>query len=133
MIANENQYRVTKEQERKFARLESGGAPSVANEPPAIRQAKLDAAKSVLRDLRQEIKDWDAMHRTHNADPADADRVARAIAGIFDNADASRRANELRPCLTKPWTLTRTTASSRCRPTPTCRPTRTASPAATAS
>ena len=100
MIANENQYQVTKEQERKFARLvarlESGGAPSVANEPPAIRQAKLDAAKSVLGDLRQEIKDWDAMHRTHNADPADADRVARAIAGIFANPDADKRANELR-------------------------------------
>ena len=72
MIANENQYQVTKEQERKFtrlvARLESGSATSVSNELPAIRQAKMDATNSVLRDLRQEIKDWDAMHRTHNAD-----------------------------------------------------------------
>ena len=104
MIANENQYRVTQERARQFARLvarmKSGDAQSIPGELPAIRQGKLDAAKSVLQDLQQELEDWEAMRPKPTADQAanasDAARVAIAIAGIFVDADAGRRANRLR-------------------------------------
>ena len=104
MIANENQYRVTQERARQFARLvarmKSGDAQSIPGELPAIRQGKLDAAKSVLQDLQQELEDWEAMRPKPTADQAanasDAARVASAIAGIFAAADAGQRANRLR-------------------------------------
>ena len=104
MIANENQYRVTQERAHQFARLvarmESGEAQRIPGELPAISQAKLDAAKSVLQDLQQELEDWEAIRPKPTADQAanatDAVRVANAIAGIFAAADAGRRANELR-------------------------------------
>ena len=64
MIENENQYRVTQERERTFSRLvkrlESGEAQGAPGEDPAIRQAKLDATRSVLQELREEIQEWEA-------------------------------------------------------------------------
>ena len=64
MIENENQYRVTQERERSFSRLvkrlESGEAQGAAGEDPALRQAKLDATRSVLQELREEIQEWEA-------------------------------------------------------------------------
>ena len=72
MVANENQYRVTQERARQFARLvsrmESGAAQRIPGESPAISQVKLDAAKSVLRDLRQELEDWEAIRPKPPAD-----------------------------------------------------------------
>lgn len=66
MIANENQYRVTQERERRFtllvSRLENGSAQSRAGESPAIRRGKLESAQSVLQDLRQELQEWEALH-----------------------------------------------------------------------
>ena len=60
MVENEQQYRVTRQQERKFAqlvkRMESGEAESVPDEDPVIRQAKMDAARSVLDELREEFR-----------------------------------------------------------------------------
>ena len=67
MIENENQYRVTQERERTFSRLvkrlESGEAQGATSEDPAIRQAKLDATRSVLQELREEIREWEASPR----------------------------------------------------------------------
>ena len=64
MIENENQYRVTQERERTFSRLvkrlESGEAQGAPDEDPAIRQAKLDATRSVLQELQEEIQKWEA-------------------------------------------------------------------------
>ncbi len=63
MIGNENRYRVTQERERTFSRLakrlDSGEAQGVPGEDPAIRQAKLDAARSVLQEFREEIQEWE--------------------------------------------------------------------------
>ena len=71
MIANENQYRVTQGRERKFARLvkrlESGEAQSIPGEIPALRQAKLDAARSVWQELREELQEWEASQRLNES------------------------------------------------------------------
>ena len=92
MIANENQYRVTQERARQFdrlvARMESGDAQRIPGESPAISQVKLDAAKSVLRDLRQELEDWEAIRPKPPADQA-----ANVIARIFADAEAGQRAS----------------------------------------
>ena len=64
MIESENQYRVTQDRERRFARLverlEHGEAQSIPGEVPALRQAKPDAARSVLQELREELQEWEA-------------------------------------------------------------------------
>ena len=64
MIENETQYRVTQERERTFSqlveRLESGEAQGIPGEDPAISRAKLDASRSVLQELREEIQEWES-------------------------------------------------------------------------
>ncbi len=64
MIENETQYRVTQERERTFSqlveRLENGEAQGIPSEDPAISRAKLDASRSVLQELREEIQEWES-------------------------------------------------------------------------
>ncbi len=64
MIENETQYRVTQERERTFSqlveRLETDEAQGIPGEDPAITTAKLDASRSVLRELREEIQEWES-------------------------------------------------------------------------
>ncbi len=112
MIANESQYQVTQERERTFSRLvermESGDAESIPDESPVLRKAKLDAAKSVLQELRDDLRGWeDGQYVSEPPDLAkdgitvtstttDADRVAAAIARIFADGDAGGRADFLR-------------------------------------
>ena len=66
MIANENQYRVTRQWEREFAQLvqymESDEADTTPRESPVLRRAKLEAAKSTLDELRQELREWESRH-----------------------------------------------------------------------
>ena len=72
MIRNEEQYRVTQGKEKQFARLvermESGTAQSIADEDSIIRQAKLDAARSILQELREELKEWESGQRPDTTD-----------------------------------------------------------------
>ena len=64
MIENEAQYRVTQEREKTFAllvkRMESGAAQSINGEDPAIRRAKMDATRSILQELREELQAWES-------------------------------------------------------------------------
>ena len=64
MIENETQYRVTQEREQTFSqlveRLEAGEAQGIPCEDPAISRAKLDASRSVLQELREEIQEWES-------------------------------------------------------------------------
>ena len=64
MIENEAQYRVTQEREKTFAllvkRMESGAAQSINGEDPAIRRAKVDATRSILQELREELQAWES-------------------------------------------------------------------------
>lgn len=66
MIANETQYQVTRQWEQEFAQLveymESDEADTTPQESPVLRQAKLEAAKSTLEELRQELRDWESRH-----------------------------------------------------------------------
>ena len=77
MIENEEQYRVTREKEKSFSdlvkRMESGDASSIPGENPIIRQAKMDAARSVLQELRDELQKWES--RPHS-DAANARQTA---------------------------------------------------------
>ena len=72
MIENEKQYQVTQEKEKQFAqlldRMESDTAESIADEDPIIRQAKLDSTRSILQELREELKDWESGQRTNSTD-----------------------------------------------------------------
>ena len=72
MIENEKQYRVTQERVRTFARLvdrmQSGEAQSIPDEDPAIRQAKVNAARSILQELREELQDWESRPRPNESD-----------------------------------------------------------------
>lgn len=72
MIRNEEQYRVTQDKEKQFARLvermESDRAQSIADEDPTIRQAKLDATHSILQELREELKEWESRQRPDTTD-----------------------------------------------------------------
>ena len=72
MIENEKQYRVTQERVRTFSRLvdrmESGEAQSIPDEDPAIRQAKVNAARSILEELREELQDWESRPRPNASD-----------------------------------------------------------------
>lgn len=67
MIENEEQYRVTQERERTFSllveRMESGAAESIADEDPTISKAKMDATRSILQELREELKEWESRQR----------------------------------------------------------------------
>ena len=64
MIENEKRYRVTQQREKTFSllvkRMESGEAQSTKGEDPAIRRAKMDAARSILQELREELRDWES-------------------------------------------------------------------------
>ena len=64
MIENEAQYRVTQEREKTFAllvkRMESGAAQSINGEDLAIRRAKVDATRSILQELREELQAWES-------------------------------------------------------------------------
>ena len=72
MIENEKQYRVTQERVRTFSRLvdrmESGEAQSISDEDPAIRHAKVNAARSILQELREELQDWESRPRPNESD-----------------------------------------------------------------
>lgn len=72
MIRNEEQYEVTQGKEKQFARLvermESDTAQSIADEDPVIRQAKLDATRSILQELREELKEWESTQRPNTTD-----------------------------------------------------------------
>ena len=67
MIENEQQYRVTQERERTFSqlveRMENGTAQSTLDEDPVIRQAKMDATRSILQELREELQAWESKPR----------------------------------------------------------------------
>ncbi len=71
MIENEKQYWVTQDRVRTFSRLvdrmESGEARSIPDEDPAIRQAKVNAARSILQELRDEIQDWESRQRPNES------------------------------------------------------------------
>ena len=77
MIQNEQQYQVTQDKEKQFAqlaeRMESDTAETIANEDPAIRQAKLDATLSILQELREELQEWESRQRP---DPTDSRQTA---------------------------------------------------------
>ena len=72
MIENEEQYRVTQERERTFSqlvqRMETEEAQSIPGENPVIRQAKLDAARSILQELQEELRDWESRPLTDATD-----------------------------------------------------------------
>ena len=72
MIENEEQYRVTRERERTFSqlvqRMESEEAQSIPGENPVIRQAKLDATRSILQELQEELRDWESRPLTDATD-----------------------------------------------------------------
>ncbi len=72
MIENEQQYRVTQEREKAFGqlveRLESGTADSISDEHPTMRKAKMDAARSVSQELREDLKDWESRQRPNTPD-----------------------------------------------------------------
>ncbi len=72
MIENEKQYRVTQERVRTFSqlvdRMESGEAHSIPDEDPAIRQAKVNAARSILQELQEELQDWESRPRPNESD-----------------------------------------------------------------
>ena len=72
MIENEKQYRVTQERVRTFSqlvdRMESGEAQSIPDEDPAIRQAKVNAARSILQELREELQDWESRPRPNESE-----------------------------------------------------------------
>ncbi len=72
MIENEKQYRVTQERVRTFSRLvdrmESGEAQSIPDEDPAIRQAKVNAARSILQELQEELQDWESRPSPNESD-----------------------------------------------------------------
>ena len=72
MIENEEQYRVTRERERTFSqlvqRMESEEAQSIPGENPVIRQAKLDATRSILQELQEELRDCESRPLTDATD-----------------------------------------------------------------
>ena len=72
MIENEEQYRVTQAKEQSFSqlveRMESGEAHSVPGENPTIRQAKMDAARSILQELRDELQAWESRSHPNTTD-----------------------------------------------------------------
>ena len=72
MIENEEQYRVTQERERTFSqlvqRMETEEAQSIPGENPVIRQAKLDATRSILQELQEELRDWESRPLTDATD-----------------------------------------------------------------
>ena len=72
MIENEKQYRVTQERVRTFSllvdRMESGEAQGIPDEDPAMRQAKVNAARSILQELREELQDWESRPRPNESD-----------------------------------------------------------------
>ena len=73
MIENERQYQVTLDREASFSqlleRMESGNNESVTDVHPAIRQAKLDATRSILQELREDIEKWESGARHVPAAP----------------------------------------------------------------
>ena len=70
MIENEQQYRVTQDKEQTFSqlvkRMENGEANSIPDEDPTIRQAKLDATRSILQELREELQEWETRPRRYS-------------------------------------------------------------------
>lgn len=72
MIENEEQYRVTQAKEQTFfqlvERMESGEAHSIPGENSTIRQAKMDAARSILQELRDELQAWESRPRPNTTD-----------------------------------------------------------------
>ena len=72
MIENEEQYRVTQEREQAFSqlvqRMETKEAQSIPGENPVIRQAKLDATRSILQELQEELRDWESRPLTDATD-----------------------------------------------------------------
>ena len=64
MIENDEQYRVTLERDKTFSllvkRMESGEATSIDGEDPVIRRAKMDATRSILQELREELQAWES-------------------------------------------------------------------------
>lgn len=72
MIENEKQYQVTQERVQTFSqlvdRMESSEAQSIPDEDPVIRQAKMNAARSVLQELREELQDWESRLRPGASD-----------------------------------------------------------------
>ena len=72
MIENEEQYRVTQEREQTFSqlvqRMETEEAQSIPGENPVIRQAKLDATRSILQELQEELRDWESRSLTDATD-----------------------------------------------------------------
>ena len=72
MIENEEQYRVTQEREQTFSqlvqRMEAEAAQSILGENPVIRQAKLDATRSILQELQEELRDWESRPLTDATD-----------------------------------------------------------------
>lgn len=72
MIENEEQYRVTQEREQAFSqlvrRMETEAAQSIPGENPVIRQAKLDATRSILQELQEELRDWESRPLTDATD-----------------------------------------------------------------
>jgi hypothetical protein len=71
MIKNERQYRITKTQVHNFEsalrRLESG--PATKGVHPTLYQAQVDALRSQLRDLREELGEYEALRREQPAAP----------------------------------------------------------------
>jgi len=62
MIKNDRQYRITKAQAEKFERAIKEAAVSPRpNVPPALRKAQMDALKSQLADLREELEEYNAL------------------------------------------------------------------------
>ena len=43
--------------------MESGETQSIPAEDPAIRRVKMDATQSVLKELREELQEWESKPR----------------------------------------------------------------------
>ncbi len=62
MIKNDRQYCITKAQAEKFERaVKEAAASPRPNVHPALRKAKMDALKSHLADLREELEEYTAL------------------------------------------------------------------------
>jgi ribosome-binding protein aMBF1 (putative translation factor) len=98
MIANELQYRITREEATRFEQALVDLEANEAARPPDLRQLMREAIESQLADLRQELAEYDAL-RTGQVRVLELDSLdqlpdalvrARIAAGLTQEALADR-------------------------------------------
>jgi hypothetical protein len=61
MIANERQYRITSVAAREFEEALAGLETVEAHRPPELRRVMREAMESQLKELREELADYEAL------------------------------------------------------------------------